>query len=434
MRIKPLFSSLFAAGLCCSFVGCGGSEADLPPVSPVSNPGYDDDAPTDLAVQSNNTLAVELYQRLAKEDADGGNLFFSPASISGALMLTYEGSRGQTQGEFEKILSLPEGDRTATHKGYAGMLNRYGDGIEAYELSVSNAVWTEQTLPLRNEFVDTLKQHYEAGFESVDFKSDFENQRKRINGWVEKRTKERIKDLLPANALNEMTRLVLVNAIYFKGKWALDFEEHATKDEPFYLLSNEAEAKGKSVKTPLMRQGGERFNHGDFDGYDALQMKYKGRDLSMLVLLPDERGGLPALEAKLSTEMIALTVEKMESKRVNLRLPKWEMTLEYDLIPTMKAMGLNSAFAADTADFTGMSDSAEAELLYISAIRHKAFIAVDEAGTEAAAATAVLLKEESAAFNPDRPIDFRADHPFIYFIQDDRTGAILFMGRVTDPS
>ena len=416
------------------FVACDKSGGTQDTLMQVKNPGYDPKAPVQPATQSNNALAIDLYKELSGRGKADDNLFFSPASISAALMLTYEGSRGETQAEFEKVLSLQDADRLAAHKAYAGMLNRYADDKKPYELSIANALWVEKTFPLRDQYVKTLQSYYEAGIESVDFKDDYDAQRKRINAWVEGRTHDRIKDLLPEGTLNQMTRLVLVNAIYFKGKWAAEFKEHATDDEPFHLLPAPNADENKVVTVPMMWQGGEQFSYADFDGYDALQLRYKGRDLSMLVLLPDERYGLPELEKKLSVELIDAAAKKLAPQRVNVWLPRWKMTLDYDLVPALKGLGLKDAFAAKTADFTGVTDSAEGESLYISAIRHKAFIAVDEAGTEAAAATAVTFKTESAPFNQDKPIEFRCDHPFVYLIRDNNTGAILFMGRVTDPS
>lgn len=441
MQHRHLLTSAMFAGLSMlttPLIGCGdsggaGDDIPGPPITPVSNPEFDPNAPVDAAVQSNNALAVAMYKQLAEPDQQADNLFFSPTSIAAALMLTYEGSRNQTQAEFEKVLSLKGDDRLAAHKAYAGMLGRLTGEGKPYELSVANALWGEQTMPFRDAFLETVRAHYAASFESVDFKRDFENQRKRINGWVEKRTHDRIKDLLPDGSLDDLTRLVLVNAIYFKAPWAIDFDEGATQPQPFYVMSQKPGDDRATVQVPMMRQFMEHYRYADMDGFNALTMVYKGGDLSMLVLLPDDKAGLPALETKLSAELIAKTVSAMKGEVVNLWLPKWETTQDYDLVPALKALGMKGAFAARTADFTGLSDSAEAEDLYISGVFHKAFIAVDEEGTEAAAATAVVVLAESAAI-AEEPIDFRCDHPFIYLIRDNRTGAVLFMGRVTDPS
>jgi len=439
-RTMLLLSAL--AGLCLTPAQLLGSDrgasAEEAKITPMKTPAFDPDVPTDLAVQSNNALAIDLYRQFAEQGGDTDNLFFSPISVSAALMLTYEGARGETQGEFEKVLSLQDADgKFASHKSYAGVLGRLDGQDKPYELSPANAVWVERTLPLRDEFVGTLKKHYQAGFESVDFKNEAEKNRQRINGWVEDRTHDRIKDLLPDGSLDAMTRLVLVNAIYFKAPWASQFSERATQDAPFHLLpagnADEKQAdENKAVTVPMMRQFRERFYHADLDGYDALKMFYESGDLSMVVLLPDERAGLPALEKKLTGELIDNTVKKLKPELVNLTLPKWETTQDYDLKPALSALGMNLAFDGQRADFTGISDSAEAGELYISKAVHKAFIAVDEEGTEAAAATAIAIATFSAPVGD--PVEFRCNHPFIYLIRDERTGAILFMGRVTDPS
>jgi serpin B len=427
--IKTMLSLIAAVSLSAgTLVGCGGSDANLPAVTPVSNPSFDKDAPTDLAVSSNNSLSVALYQQLNKQDKQIGNLFFSPMSVSAALMLTYEGARNQTKAEFEKVLSLEGADPLASHKAYAGVLGRLAAEDKPYKLAVANALWGEKTMPLRNEFLETVREHYAASFESVDFRHDFENQRKRINTWVSDRTKNRINDLLPEGALDDMTRLVLVNAIYFKSPWAIEFYEGMTKEMPFHVSND------KHVDVPMMRHSAEYFAYADFEGYDALQMQYKRGDLSMVVLLPDEKDGLSTLEAKLSATMIDRTIAGLKGEAVNVWLPKWETKQDYDLIPSLKGMGMTGAFDASTADFTGLTDSAAGERLKISGVFHKAFIAVDEEGTEAAAATAVVVAEESAALPPEKVYDFKCDHPFVYLIRDNRTGAILFMGRVTDPS
>lgn len=433
-RTMLLLSAL--AGLCLTpaqlLGGDRGASAEEAKKTPMKTPAFDPDVPTDLAVRSNNALAVDLYKQFAEQGGDADNLFFSPISVSAALMLTYEGARGQTQGEFEKVLSLEDADgRLASHKSYAGVLGRLNGQDKPYELSPANAVWVERTLPLRDAFVDTLKKHYQAGFESVDFKNDFEKQRQRINGWVEDRTRERIKDLIPKDTLDAMTRLVLVNAIYFKAPWAMPFDEGMTEKQVFHLHPAANADESKTVSVQMMRQSRERFQYAVMDGYDALKMYYKEGDLSMVVLLPDESAGLPALEKKLTGELIDNTLKQMKRGMVNLYLPRWETTQDYDLKPALKALGMSDAFTEE-ANFTGISDSAEAEKLYISDVLHKAFIAVDEEGTEAAAATAVIIAELSASI--DDPFEFRCDHPFIYLIRDERTGAILFLGRVTDPS
>lgn len=396
-----------------------------------------DDWGTQVVARGSNGLAVNIYRELAGQ-AEGDNVFFSPLSISAALSLTYEGAVGDTMREFEHVLGIPSdtpGDwgRPQYHQAMSQALGLLDGADKPYELSVANALYGEQTMPFNPRFVAELDEHYDAGLELVDFKGRPDAQRERINQWVAERTHDRIQGLMPEGSVDPLTRLVLVNALYFKARWANTFSERATQDAAFYLLPDEAGPAEPSVQVPLMRHHEERFAYGDFDGYDALELRYQGRDLSMLVLLPDTRDGLAALEAQLSHEMIAQTLEGMSVQTANVWLPKWEMTLDYDLIPVLQALGMERAFDAERADFRGICDSAEGEELYITGVFHKAFIAVDEAGTEAAAATAVAVGALSAA-PPREVVDFRADHPFVYFIRDNRSGVILFMGRVTDPS
>ncbi|XAL98385.1 serpin family protein [Phycisphaeraceae bacterium D3-23] len=404
--------------------------------SAIEEPIPDDEWGTQAVTDGNNALAINMYRELVAAGGPADNVFFSPMSITAALSLTYEGARGETMAEFEHVLGVPSdaaGDwgRPQYHRAMGGLLDSLSGDDKPYELAVANALWGEQTLPFIPAFTQTLDAHYDAGLELVDFKGDPETQRSRINGWVADRTHDRIQDVLPEGSVDGLTRLVLVNAIYFKAQWAKTFYDGATDDAPFYLLPGDADVA--SVDVPLMRQHEERFKVGSFDGYAALQMHYSEGDLSMVILLPDDADGLAALEAQLTPELIAQTIDGLTYETTNIWLPKWEMTLDYDLIPALQAMGMERAFEAGRADFTGISDSAEGEGLYITGAFHKAFIAVDENGTEAAAATAMIVGELSAAL-PDQVIDFRADHPFVYLIRDNRTGAILFMGRVTDPS
>ncbi|MFI4859718.1 MAG: serpin family protein [Phycisphaerales bacterium JB063] len=402
--------------------------------SGVEEPAPDDAWGTQLVTEGNNALAIRLYRELVAGGGEADNVFFSPMSIAAALSLTYEGARGETRMEFEHMLGVSSdiGDwgRPQYHRAMGGLLASFNGDDEPYELAVANALWGEQSMPFAPAFTQTLDAHYDAGLELVDFKADAEAQRTRINDWVADRTHDRIQGLMPEGSVDALTRLVLVNAIYFKAQWANTFAERATQDGTFYLAGD---AEGDSVDVPLMRHREERFRVGTFDGYDALQLNYQGGDLSMVVLLPDTVDGIGELEARLTPELIAQTIDALAYQTTNVWLPKWEMTLDYDLIPALKAMGMERAFDPGRADFTGISDSADGESIYITGAFHKAFIAVDENGTEAAAATGFAAGVASAP-PPQAVFDFRADHPFVYLIRDNRSGAILFMGRVTDPS
>ncbi|MEM9599189.1 MAG: serpin family protein [Acidobacteriota bacterium] len=395
---------------------------------------------TQVVAEGSNALAINMYHELVAGGEPRDNVFFSPLSVSAALSLTYEGARGETMAEFEQLLGARQTGRIPAnwgrpeyHAAMGGLLGSLDGDDKPYELAVANALWGERSMPFRPQFVNNLNANYDAGLELVDFKGDPERQRTRINDWVADRTHDRIQGLMPEGSVDGLTRLVLVNAIYFKAEWDKTFYEGATRDAEFYLLPDEVVGEGASVEVPLMHQHEEWFKVGTFDGYAALQMDYAEGDLSMVVLLPDAVDGLSALEEQLTPELIAETVDGLAYQTCNVWLPKWEMTLAYDLIPGLRALGMERAFDAARADFTGISDSADGESLYITGAFHKAFIAVDENGTEAAAATGIAAGALAAA-PPDAVVDFRADHPFVYLIRDNRTGAILFMGRVTDPS
>lgn len=385
------------------------------------------------AAAANNDFAFAVYADLAGEAEASENLFFSPISVTAALALTYEGARGTTQAGFEQAMSMPEGlDRPGYHGSLSALLGELDGQDKPYALSVANSLWGEQSMPFRDAFLETLDTHYEAGFNSVDFKKAPEQQRKLINEWVEKQTQERIKDLLPAGSIDGLTRLVLANAIYFKGPWQHQFQPRLTQDRPFYMDSKE-QAPADALSTPTMLLPKKTLRHADLDGLNILEMPYKSRDLSMLILLPDDRDGLADLESKLSAKALGRWVTELKHGPVRVLLPKWEATLSTNLVPTLKRLGLSEAFDAGKADFTGMTDSAEGEGLFITDVFHKAFIKVDEEGSEAAAATAVVIGVKSAAI-PQEPFAFTADHPFIYVIRDNRSGAVLFIGRMADPS
>lgn len=371
-----------------------------------------------LCLAAQDAFATDLYGELSKEE---GNLFFSPYSISTALTMTYAGARGTTAEQMAGTLHLSlEGE--ALHKEMAdriASLNEAGKKKGTFNLSVANSLWGQEGYPFKADFRTLLEKSYGAGLRDVNF-GETEAARKRINDWVEEQTKSRIKDLFPEGVLNVDTRLVLVNAIYFKGQWVNQFEPSATKKAPFRLSAD------KSADVATMRQE-EHFKYAETDSLLALGMPYVGDRASMIVLLPKEADGLAALEKALTAELLADVVAKLEWTLVDVSLPKFKMTSQFSLGETLKTMGMTDAFGGG-ADFSGI---AEAERLYIQAVVHKAFVDVDEEGTEAAAATGVAVGAESM---PPEPKVFRADHPFIFVIRDEKTGAILFMGRVADPS
>jgi serpin B len=368
-------------------------------------------------VNGNNWFAFDLYGQLREKD---GNLFFSPYSISTALAMTYAGARGNTEKQMAETLRFGvKGD--ALHKTFGELvkaLNQAGDK-GPYQLAVANALWGQQDYQFLDAFTTLVEKSYGAGLNRLDFQKQTEAARQTINRWVEDQTQEKIKDLLKPGVLDPLTRLVLTNAIYFKGNWASQFKKDATQDAPFTL------ADGKKVNVPMMFQKGD-FKYGGNNVCQILELPYEGDDLSMLVLLPKAAGGLTALEKGLSPEWLAKWAKPLRKQEVQVYLPKFTMTSEFGLKDVLVKLGMKDAFNAGAADFSGMDGSKE---LFISAVVHKAFVDVNEEGTEAAAATAVVVGTTAMM----EPTVFRADRPFVFLIRDNKTGSILFIGRVANP-
>jgi serpin B len=383
-------------------------------------------ADVDLAdlVRGNNDFAFALYPQLF---ADDENVFFSPYSISLALAMTYAGATGQTADEMAQALHfrLPA-DRLhpAFNKLALELASRSRsedlDPDQLFQLNVANALWGQAGSAFEQDFLDTLAVHYAAGMRLVDYEKDAEAARKEINAWVSQSTEKKIKDLIPQGALDALTRLVLANAVYFKAAWLHPFEPDATQPGPFHLLD------GRTVDAPMMHeQASMRAMAGE--GYCAVELPYAGWQLSMLILLPDE-GAFDSVEARLDAILVESTIKALQSGQVILSLPKFKYEWSLSMTDGLRALGMRDAFDLQAADFSGMDGKRD---LYVTDILHKAYVAVDEAGTEAAAATAVIVSPSSI---PTDPIEFKLDRPFIFLIRDTLTGTILFLGRVTNPA
>ncbi|MBN1202546.1 MAG: serpin family protein [Anaerolineae bacterium] len=375
--------------------------------------------PGDL-IDGNNTFAFDLYQALRIED---GNLIFSPYSVSTALAMTYAGARDTTAQQMAETMhfTLPQDDLHAAFGALEAALSASGEGEEDFRLSVANAIWGQEGYSFLPEFTSLLEDNYRAGLQTVDFESAPEPARQQINQWVSDATQQRIEELLAAGDITEATRLVLTNAIYFKGVWLFPFSEGATSDAPFTLLD------GSEVTVPMMFKG-EHFDYAAGDGYQALRIWYKPGQMSMIVLLPDE-GRFEEIESALDKDLFDSLRGDLASQQVMLFMPRFKYESGFNLTATLAAMGMPEAFGSQ-ADFSGMTGEKD---LFIDLVKHKAFISLDENGTEAAAATAVAMKA-GAAPSPEEPVEFRVDRPFIYLITDEATGAILFVGRVLDPT
>lgn len=371
-------------------------------------------SPPKDAASATAAFGCDLFARLRDKP---GNLFFSPLSIETALAMTSGGARGETLAEMTKVLHLPEKEG---HVGVGDLIRSLQAGPGAkYELAIANALWGQQGLPFKQEFLAESKQHYGAGLNTVDFHQP-EEARQKINRWVERQTKDKIKDLFAAGAITPDYRLALTNAIYFKGRWEKVFNRSVTRDEPFKL------AGGGTVQAPLMRQGGHYryFGGGDLQ---AVDLPYAGGTVSMLVVLPATPDGLPAVEKSLSAETLRDWNGRLRQADGDVMLPRFKTTDGFDLGDTLQSMGMKLAFS-DDADFGGLCD----ERLKIAKVVHKAFVDTNEEGTEAAAATGVGMKLAAAAAPRER-FKFRADRPFLFVIRDTANNTPLFVGRVANP-
>ncbi len=398
-------------------------------------------AESDLAATSTNRLAVDLHRQLATGDE---NLCVSPYSIESALAMTFAGADGQTRTEMARVLHFPSnGDVPASFASLQHSLEemsvktaelvkeskRFGGPSEPITLNIANRLFAQKGYDFRNAFLSLVKQNYRAAFEPLDFVADASEATQHINKWVADQTHDRIRDLIPAGALDETTRLVLANALYLKAPWADPFSENATHPEPFHVHGS------APVDVPTMRKRDERFGYAKREGYSAVSLPYAGNDLQFLVLLPDDVNGLRAFESKLTSEMLA-GCAKLETRDVDLHLPKFKIEPPtITLAEKLEALGMKTAFNQPTgsANFDRMAPRKPDDYLYISQVFHKTFIAVDEKGTEAAAATAVAMMAATALRERPPPIEVKVDRPFVYAIQHVPSGVCLFLGRVTDP-
>lgn len=412
-----------------------GASLVLPTASSAQRPGAGSPAGVsfEAAARGCNAFAVDLHRRLAAT-REGGNVLASPASIYLAMAMARVGARGETAIEMERALHLPGSNLeeiSGSIGGLVSVLTRPAEGggpagadtASAYRMSIANALWGQEGRRLEPSFVETLASAFGSEHHEVDFIGDAEAARREINRWTAERTQGRIEEIVPPGVLGSATRLVLTNALYFKAAWFHPFNGGATSDGPFYVGGGESPA---AVPTMRMR---ERFRYAEDERVQVVELPYSTGDVSALVILPKERNGLAAIERTITAEELDrwMTGEK-EDRSVDLQLPRFRFTSEFDLGATLQAMGIRRAFT-DAADFSGITRE---EALQISAVLHEAFVAVDENGTEAAAATSVAITL-TAIPAPVEPVAVHVDHPFLFVIRHDATGAILFLGRVADP-
>ena len=422
--MKKALILVLIASLILPLIGCGqpvGGELLKSDRERITSPDVNPSEQA-LLVEGNSAFAFDLYQALREQE---GNLFYSPHSISVALAMTYAGARSQTAEQMAATLQFLLGQERL-HPAFNWLdaeLASRGEGAqgkdeEGFRLNIVNAIWGQKDYGFLPTFLDVLAENYGAGLRILDFMNETEKSRLTINDWVSDQTEERIENLIPQAVLTSGTRLVLTNAIYFNAAWEYPFDEDVTVDGDFYLRD------GGQVVVPMMRQMAS-FGYADGEGYQAVELQYDGEELSMVILLP-EAGQFQGFEEGLQAQQVSEIIDGLQDAQVTLTMPKFEFDSEFSLTDTLAGMGMPIAFSG-AADFSGMTGSPD---LFISEVIHKAFVSLDEAGTEAAAATAVAMEESEPSGGP---VEVVVDRPFIFLIRDIETGAILFVGRVLNP-
>ena len=362
-----------------------------------------------------NKFAIDLYDKMSRTD---GNVFLSPYSVGVALAMTYAGARGDTEKEMAEVLHF-ELDKWQIHTTFGKLIGFLQTDDE--QIKVANALWVQQNYKLLDSFIDTIESNYGKSLFEVDF-AESEVTRKQINNWVKEKTRDKIEEILQLGMITPITRLVLTNAIHFKSDWSSKFKEKDTNDTPFKLLN------GQEVLVPMMYQKAQ-FGYLETDQFQALELPYEGSDYSLVVFLPRKDNDLPTFEKMLREEKVEQWLSRIKYQRVKVYLPKFTLKAAFDLAKTLQELGMITAFSSGKADFFRITENPE---LCISAVLHKTFLNVDEKGTEAAAATAVVMLLKEEPMETDEPI-FRADHPFMFLIRHSKTGTILFIGRLVNP-
>lgn len=365
------------------------------------------------AADSVNLFALDLYKVLSEKD---GNIFFSPFSLSTALAMTYLGAAGNTALQMKQVLHY---DDENLHENFSSLIDSLSTPSKDCMLFVANALWLHKDHPALESFLQALEKYYRATAKIVDFEGDLKNSIRRINSWIEEKTQGKIKDMLSEGDINGLTRLIVTNAIYFKGKWSISFDPSRTKKDVFHL------DEVRTVEIDMMNQTAN-FNYFENDQIQILELSYASSELSMIVVLPKEGVKLRQVEEALTLEKLQQWIASLCERQVDLWLPKFTFTQRLSLKRTLMKMGMIDAFT-DAADFSKIDGT---HMLKIQDVIHQAFVEVNEEGTEAAAATAVIIGIKMA---PSFPVVFKADRPFLFFIRDKGSGTILFMGRLQKP-
>lgn len=375
---------------------------------------------TAAIAQGNASFGVSLYKALSGEE---GNVFLSPISVAGAFGPALAGAQGETRTAIAKAIGLPGEAGDELHSGLGGLLRGLERQQKGASVSIANALWVKKGFALKPDFVRIARKDYDATAEPLDFGGAPVASANRINNWVNQETRGRIRNLISPSSLNSYTALVITNAVHFLGDWAEAFDKSRTTDQPFYGPG------GTTRQVPLMRMT-EPFRYLERDGFQAIDLPYKDPRLSMSVFLPKERDGLSEFERRLTGERLRewlVALDAAGRQEVQLFLPKLQIEQSYNLVPPLKALGMEIAFAPRRADFRGIADHD----MFISQVVHKTFVRIDEKGTEAAAATGIGVQVTGARIS--KPPVFRADHPFFFLLRDKESGAILFLGRIVAP-
>ncbi len=377
-------------------------------------------AQTQSLVDGNTAFALDLYGQLKSKP---GNLFFSPYSISTALAMTCAGARGETEKQLGRVLHFDQPQRQV-HSSFGELQRQLSEAgkQKGIELNIANALWAQKSHPLLPAFLEIAKGGYQANVNQADFKTGAEAARAEINGWVAQQTKDKIQNILPPGSLDALTRLVLANAIYFKGVWAKPYDKAETSAQSFHLSMT------RQADVPLMHHF-DNVRYMEDPDFQAVDLPYASNELSMVILLPRQTEGCGELENRLTPALLSRSLSEMKQQKVEIFLPRFKLESGFELSGTLASMGMPDAFGPK-ADFSGMDGT---RLLYISGVFHKAWGEVNEEGTEAAAATVVAMRALAVMKPPPPPPVFRADHPFIFFIRDTRSGSLLFLGRFADP-
>ena len=376
----------------------------------------------DSLVDSLNDFSFAFYQKIT--ESEEGNIFFSPYSIFTALSMAYEGADGNTATEMQDILNILQND-SVTESSFGRLYNLLNHNVEGYTINTANAFWANDDYKFLDEYINLLTSYYVAEANELDFSKNVEAA-EIINSWIEEQTNDKIKDMIKPDMLSDDTKLVLANAIYFKGLWEKQFDSEDTYEEDFETNTFE------TVKVDTMNYNGEdnKFNYTETDDLKILEMDYQGNETSMIIVLPKENN-ITLAEKQLSEENLTNWKNSFVNREIDtLKIPKFKLETEYTLNDILSDMGMDDAFNSGVADFSGMDGT---KYLFISKVLHKAFVEVNEEGTEAAAATAILMEFGLAPGEID-PTTFIADHPFIFLIQYKETGSILFIGKVMDAS